>query len=148
MPLHILILPSWYPNKLNPINGCFFREQAKALAKAGMRVSVISPSAVSMRNLELWRKLRKYPERYHDGEITTYQKVFLNTFPRMPYLQAKQFLLIGLKMFQQYVDENGKPNLIHAHAAIMGGMLALEISRCYGIPYVITEHSSGFARNI
>ena len=148
MPLHVLILPSWYPNKLNPINGCFFREQAKALAKAGMRVSVISPSAVSMRNLELWRKLRKYPERYHDGEITTYQKVFLNTFPRMPYLQTKQFLLIGLKMFQQYVDENGKPDLIHAHAAIMGGRLALEISRCYGIPYVITEHSSGFARNI
>jgi len=111
-------------------------------------VGVISPSAVSMRNLELWRKLRKFPEHYYDGDIDTYQKVFLNTFPRMPYLQTKQFLAIGLKMFQQYVDENGKPDLIHAHAAIMGGRLALEVSNCYNIPYVVTEHYSGLARNI
>jgi len=111
-------------------------------------VGVISPSIVSMRNLELWRKLRKLPEHYTDGDIDTYQKVFLNTFPRLPYLQTKQFLAIGLKMFQQYIDENRKPDLIHAHAAIMGGSLALEISRRYDIPYVITEHSSGFARNI
>jgi len=148
MLLHVLILPSWYPTKLNPINGCFFREQAKALAKVGMRVGVISPSAVSMRNLDLWRKLRKFPEHYTDGDIDTYQKVFLNTFPRMPFLQTKQFLSIGLKMFRRYIDENGKPDLIHAHAAIMGGRLALEISRRYDIPYVITEHSTGFARNI
>ena len=29
----ILMLPSWYPTKENPYNGCFFREQALALSK-------------------------------------------------------------------------------------------------------------------
>ena len=27
----ILMLPSWYPTKENPHNGCFFREQALAM---------------------------------------------------------------------------------------------------------------------
>lgn len=29
----ILMLPSWYPTKDNPFNGCFFREQALAISK-------------------------------------------------------------------------------------------------------------------
>ena len=29
----ILMLPSWYPTKENPHNGCFFREQALAMQK-------------------------------------------------------------------------------------------------------------------
>ena len=29
---NILMIPSWYPTKTNPINGSFFREQALALA--------------------------------------------------------------------------------------------------------------------
>ena len=39
--MHILILPSWYPTKDDPVKGSFFAEQAAALAHGGHRVSVV-----------------------------------------------------------------------------------------------------------
>ena len=41
--MHILLLPSWYPLHDKDLNGCFFREQAQALARSGIKVGVIAP---------------------------------------------------------------------------------------------------------
>ena len=38
--MHILIVPSWYPNDEKDISGSFFREQAIALAESGHKISV------------------------------------------------------------------------------------------------------------
>ncbi|WP_404566430.1 glycosyltransferase, partial [Neisseria gonorrhoeae] len=40
------------------------------------------------------------------------------------------------------IRENGLPDLIHAHCMNYAGILAQKISEKYGIPYVLTEHSS------
>jgi glycosyltransferase involved in cell wall biosynthesis len=53
----------------------------------------------------------------------------------------------GLTAYREYVKENGVPDLVHAHTALYGGMLARRIAKKYGVPYIITEHSSVFAVN-
>lgn len=53
----------------------------------------------------------------------------------------------GLAAYKEYVRGNGIPAVIHAHNALYAGMLAQKIGEKYGIPYVITEHSTVFARN-
>ena len=40
------------------------------------------------------------------------------------------------------------PDLIHAHSAVWAGVAAAELKRRYGLPYVITEHSSAYAREL
>lgn len=53
----------------------------------------------------------------------------------------------GLAAFDDYVKQHGKPDVVHAHNALYAGMLAQSIKEKYGVPYVITEHSTAFARN-
>ena len=38
--MHVLIIPSWYKTKASPLNGSFFYEQAYALNKNGIKVTV------------------------------------------------------------------------------------------------------------
>lgn len=35
--VNILILANWYPNKNNPINGIFIKDQVRALMEAGLK---------------------------------------------------------------------------------------------------------------
>lgn len=54
----------------------------------------------------------------------------------------------GLYAFKKYLYENGKPDIIHAHNALYGGMLAAAIYNKYNIPYMLTEHSSYYSRKL
>jgi len=49
--VNIFIVPSWYPSKLSPENGTFFRDQAQILAKYGDDVTVIVDLVHSFKNL-------------------------------------------------------------------------------------------------
>ena len=41
--MHVLIIPSWYPEHSEDVGGGFFREQALALQTHGCKVGVIYP---------------------------------------------------------------------------------------------------------
>lgn len=51
----------------------------------------------------------------------------------------------GLLCFEEYLKNEGRPDIVHAHDAIYAGMLAERIHAKHGIKYVITEHSSSYA---
>lgn len=75
------------------------------------------------------------------------QHVFL---PRFPFIDIDRIRWVraGLKAFKHYILENGLPDLIHAHCMNYAGILAQKISEKYGIPYVLTEHSSTITRGL
>src|SRR3989338_1088840 len=50
---HVLFLPSWYMTREQPWHGIFFREQALALQRSGMKVGVIYPELRSLGTLGL-----------------------------------------------------------------------------------------------
>ena len=54
----------------------------------------------------------------------------------------------GKAIFKHYIEKQGKPDIIHAHNALYGGLLAYSLSLKYTIPYLITEHSSYFSRGL
>ncbi|HTB53351.1 MAG TPA: glycosyltransferase [Ferruginibacter sp.] len=54
----------------------------------------------------------------------------------------------GVIAFQAYIDQHGIPDVIHAHNAVYAGMLAKRIKELYNVPYIITEHSTAFSRNL
>lgn len=146
--LHTLILPSWYPANPNDIGGSFFREQAIALAKRGIKVGVIHPSLRSLRRV---RTVFTGPYGMHaenDQGVQTYRSHGVAWFPRMQRLSRWYWMRHGIRLFQQYIKEHGMPDVIHVHSMLNAGVSALELHRRHGIPYVITEHSTSFARNL
>lgn len=145
---HILIVPSWYPEKPGDINGSFFREQAIALHKAGYKVGVIRPEVRSIKDIKAIFNKPYGIKSENDSGINTYRFYALNIAPRMPKLSRKWWIRLGQKLFLEYVRKHGVPDMIHVHSLISGGFLAEKIKNKYHIPYVVTEHSTSFARNL
>ena len=62
--MHILVLPSWYPTKEDPVKGSFFAEQAAALARFGQTVTVMAVYNDGMSGVQT--------EKCTDGNLTEY----------------------------------------------------------------------------
>jgi glycosyltransferase involved in cell wall biosynthesis len=146
--MHVLLLPSWYPTDRRDVSGSFFREQALALRKHGCKVGVIYPQLRSLRD---WRSLLsgKRGIAFEDDEqVLTYRSHGTNWFGRMRPALRSLWIRHGLRLYSQYVRAHGAPDLIHVHSALQAGLVAREIQRLHQVPYVLTEHSSAFARNL
>jgi glycosyltransferase involved in cell wall biosynthesis len=142
--LHILLLPSWYPKQRHEISGSFFREQALALYKHGNKVGVITPALRPLRSC-----LGKFGVEYENDEgVNTYRSHGMKLFPPISRIRTLQWLYHGKRLFECYVKKFGLPDVIHVHSALDAGLLAVNIKLKYGVPFVVTEHSTAFARGL
>ncbi|WP_252726207.1 glycosyltransferase [Acinetobacter indicus] len=147
-PLHILIIPSWYPQFFGDISGSFFREQAIALSKNGYKVGVIYPQIRSIKNIKSILKKPFGVTMENDNGVNTLRGYSVNYFPKNKNYNKNHWCKIALKLFEIYVEKYGKPSIIHVHSMLYAGYVAQIIQTKYNIPYVVTEHSTAFARSL
>lgn len=143
--MHILIIPSWYPNTYAPVHGTYFREQVDALRNTGIQVGVIAPVLRSLRELNFRNVLQNHGQISYDKEndVNVYRKHAWQP-PKGGRLGRILWLKYARSLFERYVSEHGLPDLIHAHCHIWAGVAAKQIKDQYGVPFVITEHFSGY----
>lgn len=145
---HILIIPSWYPLSAGDVSGSFFREQAIALHKAGHRVGVIKPTFRSIKDIQ-GVFCKPYGLQVEDDlGVKTYRYHALNWTPRLQSFSRRHWIHLGEKLYLEYTRKHGKPDVLHVHSLLPGGFLAARLKRKYKIPFVVTEHSSAYARNL
>lgn len=143
--MHVLVLPSWYPTKARPHAGVYLREQAQALRQAGVRVGVIYPEQQSLRvfsRAALW----PLPFRrcfYDEGGLLTLRQHGWNLLWRSP-LRWRLRCWSAHQLARRYIARAGRPDLVHAHSARWAAAAAARIQAAWAIPYVVTEHYSGF----
>ncbi len=147
MRRHVLVIPSWYASEYNPANGGFFRDQCLALHRAGAQVGVVYPE---LRRLRSFRPAALAANHFQtqwlddDGVPTLrYQGWAAPARVNLPLWRRA-----ALRLFDRYVERFGRPDLIHAHGAQTAGCAAAYIKSRRDIPYVLTEHSSAFARGL
>ncbi len=58
------------------------------------------------------------------------------------------WLIAGKVAWKKYCNKYGNPDVIHAHNACYGGLLASVIKKDHGVPYCLTEHSSYIVRGL
>lgn len=146
--MHILIIPSWYPQFSGDIGGSFFREQAIALKKFGHDVGVIYPQIRSLKNIKSILKKPYGLTVENDAGVNTLRWYTANYFPKVKNYNKNHWIKVGLRLFELYIKKYGKPDVIHVHSMLYAGYVAELINKKYNIPYVITEHSTSFARNL
>lgn len=148
--MHALIIPSWYPETPDDVNGIFFRLQAQALQKSGVRVGVLAPMFRSLRTQShtVFNTEQYGAFDYVEEEVPTYAYKSMLFFPKVPYIDRNRSINAGIKLFYRYVEQHGRPDVIHAHCLNEGGLIAHKIHEQTGIPYVITEHSTTYARKL
>jgi teichuronic acid biosynthesis glycosyltransferase TuaC len=141
------MIPSWYRSARGS-GGGYFRDRALALQRAGWRVAMLAPDLYTPRDLRRGEVAsgRGPRIRVEDDGVETWRRDMLVVLPRLPYRNAALFALCGLKLFARYLDAHGKPDFVEAHGALNGGVAAWAIGRRWGIPYMLTEHSTAFAQ--
>jgi glycosyltransferase involved in cell wall biosynthesis len=70
---------------------------------------------------------------------------FLPPSPRTDYIG---WVRAGKVAFEEYCRIRGIPDLIHAHNLNPGGILADQLAKASQVPYVVTEHSTYYARKL
>jgi len=139
---HVLHLASWYPNKRVPQEGDFIQRQLQAL-------SIYAPVYV----IALLKDQNRLP-----GTVTIQQDITDNLHETIAYYNSrvtgiqKMDALLSYISYQKYfrrlirehISKYGKPDLVHVHVAFRAGMLALWLYRKLKIPYIVTEHWSGY----
>lgn len=147
--MHILIIPSWYPTKDNPIAGIFFKEQAEALAEKIDKVGVLIIREISILNLREIIKEKIFLYKFNITNTSSareFELIYI-TFPKIKFIKKLQNNIFSKLAIKKYITQYGKPDLCHLHSYSRGDT-ALMIKQRYKIPFVITEHFSGFARRI
>ena len=133
--MHILILPSWYRTAKDPVNGCFFREQAEALAALGHRVTVMACYADAGNGTEV--------EKVVNGTLTEY---LIHAKPVRFHLTYFVFLREMRRILRTDCGDD-LPDIIHAHSfyALRYGKA---LRAMLHVPLVCTEHATWFERNM
>ncbi len=139
MRRRILILASWYPNAMSPVGGVFIRDQARLLAER-FDVTVL---ALHFSGLRTFIRHKRPEDIEHDGNLTVH-RVCVPIPAHLPFSLFPSFMYALWQGLYRYIHRYGRPDLIHAHVVLPCGWLALQASRKWGIPAILTEHSSPF----
>jgi glycosyltransferase involved in cell wall biosynthesis len=139
----ILWLCSWYPNKLMPFNGDFIKRHAEAVSLfADIRVIHIARDVKGIVTKDV-----HIEESEKDGLseriIYYYTPSFrLSLFDK--YWSELKFRKLYKQAVAEDIKKSGLPDLVHVHIGMKAGTIARWLKQKKKIPYVISEHWSGF----
>lgn len=145
--MHVVLTPSWYPDRNRPHNGSFFRDQARMLQRGGMRVGVIALEPVS-----LWQARRELTADVEDGIV-----VVRGTVPTVPKgalpgdrMSARAVAARAVRLYEETIRSlpgssgNGggqaAPDVVHAHSVFTGIHVGRYAAEHWGAGLAITEH--------
>ena len=103
-PLHVLIIPSFYPRFDGDYVGSFWREQAIGLSKQNIKVGLIFPELESLRS-KISKKIYPIFKSYNDEGVITMKFLWTNWFVKMRNLQIYFFKKLGLILFKRYIKK-------------------------------------------
>ena len=141
----VLIIPSWYPTYSSPYLGIFFKIQTE-LMLSGYDMKVLAGKEV----LYGRKKFLKY---LTSPQIHKIQNYFIQT----DYLESFEYKQAAFKSIKNqlneaakaywlatktyFINNNWKPDLVHAHDVFWGGYYANYIAKKLGTPSIITHHN-------
>ena len=146
---HVLVIPSWYKTREQPVHGTFFREQAMAVHKLGVKTGLVFPELRTVARARAGDWLTRYYQirEYDDDGIVT-MRVMGWRIPQAKKLTRELWVNQVQRLIKRYVRRRGVPDLIHAQCVHEAGVAALAAKQEWKIPYVVTEHFTGYARGI
>ena len=140
--LKVLILPSWYPTKEDPVRGIFFKEQAEALSQY-VDVALLSINSIGLNNPHKILNMKK-DDMYECNGVLTLELNYVNWTQKVITLRNHLYKKMLIEGYKEICKLFGKPDLIHAHVSYPAGYGALILSQKFDTPFMVTEHATFF----
>ncbi|HTA83170.1 MAG TPA: glycosyltransferase family 4 protein [Bacteroidia bacterium] len=135
--LHVLFISSWYPNKKNPLLGIFVKRHASAVAKLCNTSSIYIYSD----------KTNSIEEEVEDGVYTIrigYKQIAYNIPLISTFVKMSRYFKAYKKAIDVYIKKKGSPDIVNLNVIFPVGIMALYMKRELNIPYIVTEHWTGY----
>ncbi len=143
--LHVLVVTTWYPNGKDKLIGVYHKLFCTAVANAGVKVNMLYVDRQGLSDLPKYPTMKKAYVDNNDG-YKTYGRLELDVGRFGMDLQMNSYVKTAEKIYNAYVKENGKPDILHAQVMVPAGYAACKIGEKYGIPVLVTEHATYFER--
>ena len=142
---NILWLASWYPNRLDKFDGDFIQRHTKAVSLY-CRVHVIYVKKDDQ------LEVNTVSTGLHVTGNLTEQIIYYNSVRTgigLPdkILSQQKFNKVYRRAVHEYIIVSGKPDLVHVHVAMKAGNTAVWIKRKWNIPFIVSEHWTGYLKN-
>jgi glycosyltransferase involved in cell wall biosynthesis len=140
----VLVLPSWYL----PDGGGFFKDHAETLNHEKFEVDVLVNRVLGLTShslYQIWKSLKIRESQ--EGPLHVIRWGSLR-FPRLEKYNINVWVKRYLSLFDYYLENYGRPDIIITHSSIWAGYVAARIKEEYHIPFILVEHRGRFARNI
>ncbi|MCW3089747.1 MAG: hypothetical protein JWP81_816 [Ferruginibacter sp.] len=137
----VLWLPSWYPSRVDSFAGDFVERHAMAVSRfANVTVLyVVKDEKLANNTVEI--------EKNTALNFTVYKVYYGRSgWGRRleQFFSFKKYKRLQKDLYRQIVKEDGPPEIVHVQVAMKAGLLALWLKEKYHIPFVVTEHWSGY----
>ena len=141
--MKILWLVSWYPNKLSPFEGDFIKRHAEAVSLYD-NVQVI----YVVRDVKGTVTKSEYIEEFENANFSEKIIYYHISSTNISFFN-KIFSVIKYRRLYQhairtYIQIHGSPDIVHVHVGMKAGLIAKWMKKILHIPYIITEHWTGF----
>ncbi|WP_419869524.1 glycosyltransferase family 4 protein [Chryseobacterium sp. CT-SW4] len=131
--MNILFLSSWFPNKLEPTNGNFVWHHAEAVSLLN-NVEVLHVIGDSNQKEEFM---------FDEKEVNNIRVLII--YYKNSNNPVKNFLK-RIKAYKLGFAKMTRPDLVHANILHNNMLFAVYLKKKYKIPFVISEHWSGFQK--
>jgi glycosyltransferase involved in cell wall biosynthesis len=155
--VHVFVVPSWYPGRVDTLSGVFVAEQVQAIAELRpewtLTVATWGQGELQVplrvpRRLPLFGRAVRQSWRATRREVrpnlVEYRSPVVTWSPRIRGGNWRRVLRSVERAYDRAVAEFGPVDLVHAHVCIPGGLAARELQRRHGMPYLVTEHMGPF----
>jgi glycosyltransferase involved in cell wall biosynthesis len=130
-PRKVLVIPSWYPSDHSPTAGIFIQQQVRALADlADVAVLHVDTGQAAF------------------GPLLSVEEGVTVVRAGVPasglFDRFFGYRKAGLAAFEMLRAAWGDPEIVHVQALFPAAMIARDVKRRLGTPYVVTEHSEEY----
>ncbi len=138
--MKVLWLASWYPNKYEPVNGDFVQRHAQAVATL-LPITVIHVAQLGPDTDTDFSCVENIHHNLRELIYTfSFRKTGFRLFDKIRY--NKNYTRFYLEILESYIQQNGRPDIIHVHIPMKAGLAAIQLKKKYNIPFVVSEQAS------
>jgi len=134
---YILVLPSWYPGKLDDFNGDFNERLVQSLKDKRFQVVLYINTIRGNKTTEL--------EIIEEGDLIVYKYYYKHD--KNVFLHSIKLLFIYRKFFKIIFKKYGLPKIVHTYVFFPAGIGVLYLKLKYNLKHFLTEHYTIFSKS-
>jgi teichuronic acid biosynthesis glycosyltransferase TuaC len=139
--MRVLIIPSWYATVgTESLAGMVFRDHAALLRQKGVDAQVAFGSFS-------WRKNFRTSVTFKEEQGIPTLRITGWHLPKLYKFLVEGWIRKYANPVLQHIQDHGAPDVIHAQS-FQAGWIADYLHQKTGIPFIITEHYSGFLQQV